>query len=132
MPETFGARLIAERERMGLAQGDMKAIAGVSRRTQFNYEQSVRLPDVSYLAALATHGFDIGYLVTGKRSPHGGVVNEALLRNVFVVVESALSNASHSIDVEKKSKLVALVYQTSAENGQVDPLVVQKAVDLIS
>lgn len=29
------------------------------------------------------------------------------------------------------TKLVALVYQTSAENGQVDPLVVQKAVGLI-
>ena len=132
MPETFGARLIAERERIGLAQGDMKAIANVSRRTQFNYEQSVRLPDVSYLAALATHGFDIGYLITGKRSLHAGVVDEDLLRKVFVAVETALSSASHSIDVEKKSRLVALVYQTSAENGQVDALVVQKAVALIS
>jgi hypothetical protein len=50
---------------------------------------------------------------------------------VFNAVEAALSAAGQPVDTGKKAKLVALVYQTSAENGQVDPLVVQKAVGLI-
>jgi len=36
------------------------------------------------------------------------------------------------MDVGKKAKLVALIYQTASETGQVDPLVAQKAIDLIS
>jgi transcriptional regulator with XRE-family HTH domain len=130
MPETFGARLISERERLGLAQGDMQSIVGVSRRAQFNYEQSVRLPDVGYLAALATHGFDLTYLVTGKRAPRHGYIDEELLRQVLVAIDGALP--VDAIDATKKAKLVALIYQSASETGQVDPILVRKAIDLFS
>jgi hypothetical protein len=109
----------------------MQTIAGVSRRTQFNYEQSIRLPDVSYLTALTKHGFDVYYLITGTRAPRFGTVNEELLRHVFITVEKALSDAGRALDADKRATLVALVYQTSAESGQVDPTVVQKALALI-
>jgi transcriptional regulator with XRE-family HTH domain len=131
VPETFGARLVAERERLSLAQDDMKSITGVSRRAQFNYEQSVRLPDVGYLAALAKHGFDVSYLITGNRAPRNGTVNEDLLRDVFRAIETAVSAAGHSLDIEKKATLVALVYQASTEQSQIDSLIVQKALNLI-
>ena len=130
MPETFGARLITERERLGLAQGDMQSIVGVSRRAQFNYEQSVRLPDVGYLAALATHGFDLTYLVTGKRAPRHGSIDEDLLRHVLLAIDNALP--VEPINAAKKAKLVALVYQSASETGQIDPLLVRKAIDLAS
>ncbi|MGF6641603.1 helix-turn-helix domain-containing protein [Paraburkholderia sp. MM6662-R1] len=132
MPETFGARLVAERERMGLAQGDMKAIAGVSRRAQFNYEQSVRLPDVGYLAALAMHGFDVAYLVTGKRSSRYGAIDEGILCRVFVAIDAGLPSAGRSIDAAKMAKLISLIYQSASETGEVDPLLVQKAIALVS
>jgi transcriptional regulator with XRE-family HTH domain len=132
MPETFAARLIAERERLGLSRGDMTAIADVSRRTQFNYEQSVRLPDVSYLAALGAHGFDVSYLVTGNRSPRYGVIDQELFCSVFAAVETRLLVTHNALPSDKKAKLVVLVYQTAAEDGHVDPLVVQRAVDLLT
>lgn len=128
MPETFGSRLIAERERLGLSQGEMYAISGASRRAQFNYERGVRLPDVGYLAALAQRGFDILYLVTGTRVTRHGAVDEHMLCRVLLSVDTALEK--RPIDAEKKSKLVALIYQSAADSGQVDQLLVKKAIDL--
>jgi len=132
MTQSIGSRLLAERERLGLSQGQICDHTGVSRKTQFSYEKSVRLPDAGYLSILATQNLDVLYIVTGKRAPRYGTVNEELLRNVFTAVETALSNVTFSVDVEKKAKLAALIYQTASETGQVDPLVVQKAIDLIS
>ncbi|WP_137958832.1 helix-turn-helix domain-containing protein [Burkholderia sp. 4M9327F10] len=131
MTGTVGDRIVAERDRLGIQQGDICAWTGVSRRTQFAYEQGERFPDASYLITLIEHGFDVPYILTGKRPPRYGAIDEDLLRSVFSAVEAALSDAGQTIDTGKKAKLVALVYQTSAENGQVDPLVVQKAVGLI-
>jgi transcriptional regulator with XRE-family HTH domain len=132
MTHSIGSRLLEERERLGLSQGQICDLTGVSRKTQFSYEKSVRLPDAGYLSILATNNLDVLYIVTGKRGPRYGTVNEELLRNVFIAVERALSNVDHSVAVEKKAKLVALVYQTASETGQVDPLVAQKAIDLLS
>ena len=80
----------------------------------------------------AEHGFDVSYLLTGKRAPRYGAVDEQLIRSVFAIIETSISAAGHSMDIEKKAKLFALVYQTASETGQVDPLVAQKAIDLLS
>ncbi|WP_259461005.1 helix-turn-helix domain-containing protein [Paraburkholderia sp. BL23I1N1] len=117
-----------ERERLGLSQGEMHAISGASRRAQFNYEQGVRLPDVGYLAALAQRGFDVLYLVTGTRVTRHGAVDENMLCRVLVAVDVALGN--RPIDAQKKSKLIALVYQSASDSGQIDQLLVKKAIDL--
>jgi transcriptional regulator with XRE-family HTH domain len=132
MTHSIGSRLLEERERFGLSQNQICDLTGVSRKTQFSYEKSVRLPDAGYLSILAVHNLDVLYIVTGKRAPRYGTVNEELLRNVFTAVETALSSANQSVSVEKKAKLVALVYQTASDTGQVDPLVAQKAIDLLS
>src|SRR5260370_4252303 len=125
MTHSIGSRLLEERERTGLSQAQICDLTGVSRKTQFSYEKSVRLPDAGYLSILAANNLDVLYIVMGKRAPRYGTVNEELLRIVFTAVETALSNVDHSVAVEKKAKLVALVYQTASETGQVDPLVAQ-------
>jgi transcriptional regulator with XRE-family HTH domain len=131
MRNSMGDRIVAERERLGIQQGDVCTWTGVSRSTQFAYERGERFPDAGYLVTLIEHGFDVPYILTGKRPPRYGAIDEELLRSVFSTVEAALSEAGQFIDTGKKAKLVALLYQTSAENGQVDPVVVQKAVGLI-
>ena len=65
----IGARLKEERLRLGLNQSDFAALAQVAKNTQLNYEKEERSPDASYLAALAVHGLDVLYVVTGKRLP---------------------------------------------------------------
>ena len=60
-------RLREEREKMQLNQSDFAAIAGATRKTQYNYEAGERSPDASYLAAIAEAGADVNYILTGVR-----------------------------------------------------------------
>lgn len=88
----IGERLKEERVRLGLNQGDFAVMAKVSKTTQFNYEKGERSPDAEYLAALATHGLDVLYVVTGERKPQAAdsfTVDEAgLVANYRVLPEA--------------------------------------------
>ncbi|TJZ73149.1 helix-turn-helix transcriptional regulator [Chitiniphilus eburneus] len=65
----IGERLKIERLRLGMSQEDFAAKAGVSRRTQTNYETGERVPDAALLAAVALLGVDIQFVVLGLRHP---------------------------------------------------------------
>lgn len=67
--QSAGERLREERTRLGANQEDFAQIGGVNRNTQGAYEKDERSPDVKYLAALAAHGVDVLYVVTGERVP---------------------------------------------------------------
>lgn len=64
---SIGTRLRGERERLGLGQVALGAMAGVAKNTQLNYERGPRTPDANYLAAVARYGVDVLYVVTGRR-----------------------------------------------------------------
>lgn len=66
---TFCDRLVEERKRLGLNQVKFAALGGVTKHTQINYESGLRNPDSLYLSAIAGHGVDVGYLLTGVRAP---------------------------------------------------------------
>lgn len=63
----IGDRLKEERERLGFSQTDFAALAGASKNSQYNYEKGDRSPDAEYLAAIAAHGVDVQFVVTGER-----------------------------------------------------------------
>lgn len=60
--------LVEERSRLGLKAKEVAEYVGVAIPTQSNYEQGKRSPDTQYLAKLAELGFDINYVITGKRA----------------------------------------------------------------
>jgi len=64
---TIGHRLEEERKRLGFNQTQFGEIAGVSRKTQGNYESDERRADSEYLAAIAAAGADITYIVLGTK-----------------------------------------------------------------
>lgn len=64
----FPSRLRDERKRLGLSQEALAALGGVKLNAQSNYENGKRAPDSAYLEAIASHGVDVGYLLTGVRS----------------------------------------------------------------
>lgn len=64
---TIGERLREERERLGLSQTAFGARGGVLKQAQLKYEQGTRMPDAAYLAAVAAHGVDVTYVLTGNR-----------------------------------------------------------------
>lgn len=60
-------RLKVEREALGLSQQALAERVGVSLRSQQNYESGSRVPDATYLGALAAAGADVLYVLTGER-----------------------------------------------------------------
>lgn len=62
----LGDRLREERERLGFKQSDFAALAGSTRKTQFNYESGERNPDAAYLQAILGVGADVLYILTGR------------------------------------------------------------------
>lgn len=65
---SIGERLRGERERLGMNQSDFAEAAGTTRKSQFNYETDERRPDADYMAAAASMGVDVLYVLTGARN----------------------------------------------------------------
>lgn len=63
-----GARLRAERERLGFNQADFGEVGGVTRNSQANYESGKRPCDAAYLLSLQRRGIDVSYIFTGRRT----------------------------------------------------------------
>ncbi|WP_373840466.1 helix-turn-helix domain-containing protein [Glaesserella sp.] len=59
-------RLKNERERLRLTQEQLGAVGGVTKLSQFNYENGKRTPDANYLAEVAKVGVDILYVILGE------------------------------------------------------------------
>lgn len=66
-PVSAGERLREERMRLGLKQEEFAQLGGVNRNTQGSYEKNERSPDLNYLSAVAVHGVDVLFVVTGVR-----------------------------------------------------------------
>lgn len=76
---SIGQRLKEERKRFGYNQTDFAVMAGVQISAQTNYENDRRLPDASYLAAIAAMGVDVLYILTEQRSVTALAPDEAAL-----------------------------------------------------
>lgn len=65
---TIGGRIVAEREKLGLSQIDLRLKTGVSKSTQIKYEGGSSYPDAEYLVTLDKIGLDVMYILTGLKS----------------------------------------------------------------
>ena len=72
----IGKRLREERERLGMSQPAFAAVADTTKQTLFSWETGKTAPDGFQLAALATAGADVLYILTGQRT--GGAIAPAL------------------------------------------------------
>lgn len=97
----IGARLQAERKRLGLNQEQFGEAVGVSKRTQAAYEAGTTDPTSIYLnRAASTLGIDILYVVTGVPTPQvvdGFTVAEDTLINQYRALPEADQAAVHRI-----------------------------------
>jgi transcriptional regulator with XRE-family HTH domain len=60
--EQFGARLKAQRNRLGLTQAGLAKSLGIQPVTQYSYEKGVRTPNAEYLIKASQLGVNIHYL----------------------------------------------------------------------
>ena len=68
---SIGERLKSERLRLGLSQARVGSIGGVEVNAQGRYENGIRFPRADYLAAIASLGIDVLFVITGLRSQNG-------------------------------------------------------------
>lgn len=84
-----GKRLREVREMMGMSQSEFAAIAekcgvpGTTRQSQAKYEKGLQTPSAAYLAAIATVGADVLYILTGERSDTALTPDERQLLELF-------------------------------------------------
>ena len=64
---SISARLAQERKRLGLEQTEVCKIIDISIPTLSRYENGKRFPDLALSKRLSELGYDITYVITGKR-----------------------------------------------------------------
>ncbi|MBF0340705.1 MAG: helix-turn-helix transcriptional regulator [Magnetococcales bacterium] len=111
----FFERLKTERKRLGLTQGEMADIGGISKTSYFNYESGSREPNASFLTAIATAGVDVNYVLTGVQAISGQhsrdfedypEIGTALVLDVVLFIETWLTDSGKTMPPDKKVAMV--------------------------
>ena len=76
-------RLREVRQAKGLNQEAFGMLAGVSKKTQTNYEIGKHKPTGDYWEALASAGVDVVYILTGQRDPKLLTDNQRRLADMY-------------------------------------------------
>jgi transcriptional regulator with XRE-family HTH domain len=110
---SFHGRLVAERELRGYSQTRLRLEMGVGKTTQVKYESGESVPDVRYLTDLAEKGFDVLYLLTGRR-------DQAALSDETQNLIDAYADAPDHL---KRAAFAVLIspYSSDAKNAQTTP-----------
>ncbi|MFT0733886.1 helix-turn-helix domain-containing protein [Ralstonia wenshanensis] len=116
----FGERLADERRRRGLNQTDFAALGGVTVKTQVLYEKSERVPDANYLAAVAQHGVDVLYVLTGQHVP-----------SLLSAEEGVVLAGYRELDARGRAGVLALIGGLSAAAADVQPVKAGKRSQII-
>ncbi|MCE1160890.1 MAG: helix-turn-helix domain-containing protein [Burkholderiales bacterium] len=114
MSTTFAERLREVREAAGLSQEAMGAVGGVTKLTQFNYENDKRSPDANYLASLAKIGVDVLYLVTGQRMTATLDDEERVLLNYYRAAPEPIKKAALGVLLSVQNNT-----QTATQSGNI-------------
>jgi len=95
--------------RLGMTQDSFAEMAGVSKRALANYESGDRKPDSDFLTALAAHGVDVLYVLTGQRTPtsHLSVVPDPPPRPDVNAEEARLLSDFRLCDAQGKAVIRA-------------------------
>jgi len=114
---SIGTRIKEERLRLGKSQEELAACAGVQRRAQIRYEQGEREPDAGYLRAIAAHGADVLYILTGRRE-QPALEDIKTLTAAIEVIEEALAKRRATLPPAKKAEVIALAYDILKGDAQ--------------
>lgn len=102
----------AERKRCGYTQAEAGAMAGVSGRTYQDWELRLGTINLAALLKLAENGFDVVYILTGRRIPSGAPSAE----------ESALLTsyraANLAVQLAARTLLAAAARESSEAQGE--------------
>lgn len=118
--DSLGARLKAERQRLGMSQTGIAKIGGVGKTTQINYETGRSNPDTAYLQAVAAAGVDVNYVLTGEKSGIGNTVDVQQFEVIGRALDHMLSESNRKLSTQGLVMVAALVYNYLQEEAEAD------------
>lgn len=95
---TIGARVKEERERLEMTIPEFAEAAGVKKNTVIDWQKDVSSPPAARLAALASAGLDVQYVVIGVRS------------SILAGREALLLEGFRKMDEATQERTLAMVY----------------------
>jgi transcriptional regulator with XRE-family HTH domain len=126
LKDQVALRLREARDALSLKPMDLANAAGVSRATQYNYENGQTPPDVNYLQKVQTLGMDIPYVLFSTHAEEFTTKSEKdrfdwqLLEMAIEEVETVCLTLNETCPPRLKSKLVRQLYETLKANNVVD------------
>lgn len=116
----IGERLKEERKRVGLTQPELAEIASSAKRTVIDWEKGVSSPTAAQLAALASAGLNVLYVVTGQREQDVTDRSYRALTPDMTETPSSVtnSNAVPLIDCGRLERIVELLEAFAARAGK--------------
>ncbi|OQW86059.1 MAG: hypothetical protein BWK72_19275 [Rhodoferax ferrireducens] len=132
VPEGFGLRLKAERQRLKLNQAEFAALGGVSRPSQVYYESEQRVPDVRYLAALCEK-VDVMYILSGKRHTEANTkaIDASVIQAILTTIDAWENTSVRLITDRFRAELVSLFLQQVDANGKVDTDLIKSTLRIL-
>jgi transcriptional regulator with XRE-family HTH domain len=109
----FAERLQELRKDLGLSQADAALRAGVRRQSYAVWERGEAFPDARSLDGLMRHGFDVMYLLTGRRDPDALSNEEQNLIDAYKDAPDHLKRAAFAVLISP--------YSSDAKNAQTTP-----------
>ena len=118
----FGARLAAERKRLGLSQKKLAEWIGIGRSAIGMIETDRAPLDAQRLVDLGADGFDVLFVLTGEPSKVAAaqLIDWDLALAVLQKVRDWSGRRGLTIPAEKQALLVKYLYIHVAQRGRVD------------
>lgn len=120
--------LKVERTRLGFQQKQLYDALDVSKGTFVRWESGSPIPS-DKLALLHDLGFDITYIVTGKK---GSALNEKALTYCVTALEKLLEKKKTKLPPDVKAKLIALLYEAHLEDEEISENQLERTLRLVS
>lgn len=111
--------LLSERERLGLKQKDVFEFIGVNKATYYRWESGNPIPS-DKLNELSKLGFDVNYVVTGKRGSANSINKNNYDRAMRIVMLYAIKTDRQIADADMFVQVVNEVYQVLEKCDQED------------
>lgn len=133
----IGARIRRERERLKLSVVEFANGAGVSDRSQRNYESGERLPDAEYLWKANFLGADSDFILFGEYSQAkrlaASVQDEcSLLKKVIAGLDETIEKAGVILDPSQKAKCIVHLYHLGRFSGPAEDRKVMEEVVMLA
>lgn len=113
----FGQRLKEERIKNQLSQEDLADKLDVKKNTVWNWENEKSYPNALQIMDFLDFGFDVQYILTGKKQPPDGLDEEEFVLVPFFDVEVSAGFGTYSDGVTDPSSYLAFRRDWLRDNG---------------